>query len=158
MKSSVDVHNFLQEKNIKHEIFLLPVSVKTAKRAAALAGLDIKEIAKVTLFFADNKPFCAVTPGHCHLSYQKIKKELGAREIKLSNADSLVQLTDYIVGATPPFAFKQKIETLVDKRLIIQEVVYTGSGELNSMLKIRSKDLIKAAEARIVDIVREKES
>jgi prolyl-tRNA editing enzyme YbaK/EbsC (Cys-tRNA(Pro) deacylase) len=42
----------------------------------------------------------------------------------------------------------------IDLHALREDVVYTGGGEPNMILKIRSYDLVRATDAEIVDIIR----
>ena len=157
MRSSVDVHNYLQNKDIPHEIFLVNNATKTAERAAALLRLRPSEVAKSILFLAEEKPILAVIPGDKKVNYKKLKHVLGTDHVHLAPAQSLRDLTGYLIGATPPLAHQTKMQVLIDEGIMDHEVIYTGGGELNAMLKIRPQDLKKVSEAKIADITQDLE-
>ncbi|RJQ32149.1 MAG: hypothetical protein C4562_03720 [Actinobacteria bacterium] len=152
MKLGLDVHNYLQDKAIKHEIFLIDEPAKTAKRAAAILGLKLQEIVKSIILKIDDKPFNAIIPGNKKVSLKKVKNLFADAKIKLVNSDEAVDLTGYMLGATPPVAHKASTQTIIDESLMGNEVLYTGSGELNAMLKIRPEDLVEVTEAIVADI------
>lgn len=152
MRTSVDVHNFLQDKNVQHEIFLVDDPIKTAERAAALLRLDPSEVAKSVLFFASKEPVLVIVSGNKRVSYKKLKKVLGTSKVYLADARSLVTITGYVVGATPPLAHQVKMRTLIDQGIMDVNVLYTGGGEVNAMLKIKPEDLKKVTQGQIVDV------
>jgi len=152
MRTSVDVHNYLQARDIPHEIFLLNSPTRTAERAAALLGLNLCEIIKTVIFFIDGEPVAVVTCGDKKVSYKKLKKVLGTSRVRLATPEEVVELTGYVVGATPPFCFENKIRILIDKSVLDVEVVYTGGGEINAMLKMKSQDLQGVTQGEIVDV------
>ena len=154
MLSSVDVHNYLQTANIPHELSRMPESARTAARAAAVLGLHSHQVVKSVLFAADGRPVMAMIPGDATVDYAKFKTELGARRLRLLNADEVRQLTGYLIGCTPPVALKAGVPKYIDLRALREDVVYTGGGEPGMILKIRSYDLVRAADAEVVDIIR----
>lgn len=154
MLSSVDVHNFLQTANIAHELSRMPESARTASRAAAVLGLPPHQVVKSVFFMADEKAVMALVPGDATVDYSKFKAELGARSLRLLNADEVRQLTGYLIGCTPPVALKSDMPAYIDLRALREDVVYTGGGEPGMILKIRSYDLVRAADAEVVDIIR----
>ncbi len=70
----------------------------------------------------------------------------------MASVEEVVRITGYTLGATPPVALAQPARVLMDKRILENEVVYTGGGDVTAVLKIRSEDLKKVAQAEVVDI------
>lgn len=152
MKTSVDVHNFLLSCNIPHEIVPLDTPILTAERAAALLKLEIGEITKSVILITDGEPVIAIVSGDKHVDLEKVRRQLGASEIRLAESKELVELTGYPGGATPPLAHDTKLKTLIDSKVMKADVVYTGGGDVTSILKIRSTDLQKITDSQIADI------
>lgn len=158
MRSSVDVHNLLEDQGIRHEIFLVESPAKTAERAAALLQLKPSEVAKSVLFLAEAQPVLVILPGSKRVNYKKLKKVLGTNKVYLAEARQVVDLTGYVLGATPPLAHENKVRTLMDRSLLEVEVLYTGGGEPNAMLKIKPQDLKKVTAAEIVEVAQDFEA
>ncbi|MGQ9476530.1 MAG: aminoacyl-tRNA deacylase [Actinomycetota bacterium] len=154
MLSSVDVHNHLQNADIPHELRRIPEPARTAQRAAAVLGLQPHQVIKSILFRADGRPVLVMVPGDRTVDYAKLKKELKASRLRLLSADEVRQLTGYLIGCTPPVALKTEMPKYIDLQALREDVVYTGGGEPEMILKIRSYDLVRATEAEIVDVVR----
>jgi len=152
MKASVDVHNFLQVKEIPHEIFLINSPTRTAERTAAVLGLQLEEVIKSVVFVANSKPVLVILPGDRRASYKKLKNALGASKLKLASGQEVTDLTGYVLGATPPLAHQTDLSTVVDQSVMDKGVLYTGGGEVNALLKIRPQDLVRATEARVADV------
>lgn len=154
MLSSVDVHNYLQTASIPHELSSMPELARTAERAAVVLGLPPHQVIKSVLFIAGTDPVMVMIPGDCMVDYAKLKAELDAPSLRLINADEVRQLTGYLIGCTPPVALKTEMPKYIDLHALREDVVYTGGGEPNMILKIRSYDLVRAADAEVVDIIR----
>lgn len=152
MKTSVDVHNYLQVEEIPHEIFLLNSPAKTAERTAALLGLHLDEVVKSVVFMVKDKPILTIVPGDRRASYKKVKEILGVSKLRLASSQEVTDLTGYVLGATPPLAHRTSLYTLIDQSIVDKKVLYTGGGEVNAMLKIRPQDLIRATEGKVADI------
>ena len=152
MKASVDVHNFLQVKEIPHEIFLINSPTRTAEKTAAVLGLQLEEVIKSVVFVANSKPVLVILPGDRRASYKKLKNALGASKLKLASGQEVTDLTGYVLGATPPLAHQTDLSTVVDQSVMDKGVLYTGGGEVNALLKIRPQDLVRATEARVADV------
>lgn len=152
MRNSIDVHNHLQNKEIQHEIFLVEDPIKTAERAAALLRLEPCKVIKSLIFLIDEEPVLVIVPGNRRACYKKLKNSLGASKVIFANVQNVVDITGYMIGTTPPVAHQTVLRTLIDRRVLIEDVIYTGGGELNAILKIRSQDLEKVTNAQIADV------
>lgn len=155
MFSSVDVHNYLQTANIPHELRRVPEPARTASRAAAMLGLEPHQVIKSIFFIADRNPVMVMIPGGTMVDYSKLKAELGVSGLRLPSADEVRQLTGYLIGCTPPVALKSDLPKYIDLYALREDVVYTGGGEPDMILKIRSYDLVRAADAEVVDVIRQ---
>ncbi len=152
MRTSVDVHNFLISQGTLHEICLLGGPAMTAERASALMGINLAEIVKSVIVFVDGEPLLVLVPGDKRANYKRIKKYLGAKRVRLALPEEVVEITGYVIGATPPLAFQRNLQTLMDERVLRQDVIYTASGEVSSILKIRPEDLKEVTNAEVADI------
>jgi Cys-tRNA(Pro) deacylase len=132
----------------------MPESARTAARAAAVLGLQPHQVVKSILFLACGRPIMAMIPGDATVDYSKLKTETGARRLRLLSADEVRQLTGYLIGWTPPVALQTGMRKYIDLHALREDVVYTGGGEPGMILKIRSYDLVRAADAEVVDIIR----
>ncbi len=154
MRTSVDVHNHLQTLDIPHELSKLASAARSVEQIAAQLGLESHQIIKVVVFLADSGPLAVLIPGDRKVDFNKLKKVAGVSSLKLANQDEVRELTGYLVGYTPPVAWTKDLPAYIDLQALREDVVYGGSGEPHSILKIRSYDLVRAADAEVVDIVK----
>lgn len=152
MRTSVDVHNFLQSQGIPHEISLIEVPTKTTAIAASLLGLDRSEVGKTLLVEADGRPMVVVLPGDRRLDTRKLKRITGAGDIKFAEPEAAASMTGYFPHNVPPIAHASDLPIYVDIRLLSVPLIYTCGGQDNTVLKIKPVDLISAGSAHIVDI------
>lgn len=152
MRTCVDLHNYLQSRDVPHEISLIEIPARTADMAAITLGLDKSEVGKTLIVEADDESVVVVIPGSRRLDVRKLKQVTGASKIKLMNSDDAVSATGYIAGSFPPLAHVESMQIYVDHRLLRVPVIYTCGGQSNAVLKIRPVDLIEAGNARIVDV------
>ena len=62
------------------------------------------------------------------------------------------QLTEYLAEATPPVGLPERFTVVMDRGLAGQPVLYFPGGEATAVLKVRGKDLVRAAEAKVARI------
>jgi prolyl-tRNA editing enzyme YbaK/EbsC (Cys-tRNA(Pro) deacylase) len=153
MYSSLNVHNRLQELDVPHEIFKLAGPAGSLEQAAAALGLDLAQMARVELYRLDGEPVMVVLPADRRVDEEKLIAVSSSSEIKRIPGEDVPSLSGYIAGALPPVAHKIEMAAYIDYYTLREDVVYTGSGELSAILKIRSYDLVRATGGETVDIV-----
>ena len=77
MRSCSDVHNYLLEQGVAHEIAHLPALSSTARRAAALLGVPPREVVKSQLFDTGRGPVVCLVPGDARVDHARLSTELG---------------------------------------------------------------------------------
>ena len=152
MKTSVDVHNVLGEKNIPHEVIPLSCPISSAEKMAAILSLPPSEVVKSILFMTDGEPLLVLLSAEKMICYKKLKRAIEASDIRFATPQELIDITGYVLGATPPVAHKTSIRTIMDDSLKMQNVIYTSAGELNAVLKMRVLDLEKATCAKVCNL------
>jgi len=145
MRSCTDVHNFLHEEDVAHEIIHLPALADTARRAADLLGVSPAEVVKTLLFHLDTRPAVVLVPGDRLASPELIRRVAGCSEVALARPFEVLQLTGFRAGALPPCGLAVQVDTFADPEVFARPVVYCGGGTTTTMLKIRSEDLRRVA-------------
>lgn len=154
MRTSVDVHNFLQDKGIAHEIVLLDGEARDAAHAAALCGLKLQEMAETHIWEADGTPVAVVAPGGGAVSADRIATLLGAKECRPLDRRAAALVSDYAPGAVPPVAHKTPTTLVVDAQFAQAHCLYASAGEHGAVLKVRLNDLVERAGARIARVTK----
>jgi len=152
MRSCSDVHNYLLEQGVAHEIVQLPALSTTVRRAAALLGVPAREVVKSQLFETEVGPVVCLVPGDRHVDHALLRAELGCRDVTPAAADEVVSLTGYRPGALPPCGLAAELPVLADPAVFDLPVIYCGGGTTTTILKIRSADLRLAIGARVAAI------
>jgi len=146
MLSEKDLEKFLKEKNVNFELIEFKESVMSSESAASkVDGIIVKSI----LLICDNEPIICILLGKDKIDFEKIKKELNCKEVRLAKAKEVKEVTGYDIGAVPPVGHKQKIKTIVDtkvSKLNEDELIYCGGGSHYHLLKIRKDNLMKTLE------------
>ncbi len=152
MRSCSDVHNYLIEEGVAHEIVHLPAPSTTARRAADLLGVTPREIVKSLLFVTDAGPVLCLVPGDSQVDTVQLLTALDCRSAVLAPPPEVATLTGYRPGAVPPCGLPGGIPVVVDPEVFVEPVVYCGGGTTTTMLKIRSTDLRDALSPRVAGI------
>ena len=91
----------------------------------------------------------AVIGGGTRLSYKKIKQGLGLKNISLATPEQVLEATGAGVGTVS--LVNPGLPTIIDQRLLEQDMVYGGCGVPQRTLCIRAADLVAVTGARVFD-------
>jgi len=95
----------------------------------------------------------AILKGEDRASPQKIGKLLGIPTPRLATPGEILALSGYPCGGTPSFGFSALF--LVDERVLERDIVYTGGGDENALMRVSPSELLRANGGRVADIRRE---
>ena len=152
MRTSVDVHNFLVEREAPHELVPLKGRVRSPKRVAAVLGLPPRQVGRVVLFEADEGPVAALIPASLEPNPSRVAGAAGVGELTETPPERASDLTGFLPEAMPPAGLPDGTTVVMDSRLSLQEVLYFPGGEATSVLKIRPDDLTRATKATVARI------
>jgi Cys-tRNA(Pro)/Cys-tRNA(Cys) deacylase len=84
------------------------------------------------------------------VSTSRVAKFLGVAEVRIATPEEIIERTGYPCGGTPSYGYPARF--LVDERVLQKDIVYTGGGSVNSLVRIRSADLLRANGGQVVRI------
>jgi prolyl-tRNA editing enzyme YbaK/EbsC (Cys-tRNA(Pro) deacylase) len=152
VRTSVDVHNFLVEREIPHEVISATGRFRTPERMAAVLELPSDEVGKVVVFEGQSGPVAAIVPAGSEPDPARLSKATGQANLLAASDDRAFELTEYLPEALPPVGLPPSFTTVVHRSLARDEVLYLPGGEARAVLKIRGKDLVKATNAKVAAI------
>jgi prolyl-tRNA editing enzyme YbaK/EbsC (Cys-tRNA(Pro) deacylase) len=143
MLSEKDLEKFLKERGVDFELIEFKETVMNSESAAKKTnGIVVKSI----LLICDDEPILCILFGRDKIDFEKVKKEMNWKDMRLAKAKEVKEITGYDIGAVPPVGHKQKIRTIVDKKvseLNDSEIIYCGGGSHYHLLKISKSTLFK---------------
>ncbi|HUG87616.1 MAG TPA: YbaK/EbsC family protein [Actinomycetota bacterium] len=152
MRTAVDVHNYLVERDVPHELVPTQGRVRAPERVAAVLGLEPEQVGRVRLFETMNGGVVAALVPAGHDPDPERVRAAGGGEVTELEDERATDLTQFLPEAMPPVALPEDTTTILDERLAAQEVLYFPGGEATSLLKIRPEDLLAATEARVAPL------
>jgi Cys-tRNA(Pro)/Cys-tRNA(Cys) deacylase len=153
VRTSVDVHNFLVERDIPHELFSAKGRFRVPERIATVLDLPPDQVGKVVIFEGKSGPVAAVVPIGTDVDLRRLAKASGHRGVGQAAEGRSLELTEYLKEATPPVGLPGRFVVVVDRSLARDDVLYFPGGEARAVLKIRGRDLVTATGARVASIV-----
>lgn len=114
----------------------------------------LEEMAPTFILKTEQGFLAAIISGAARMSYKKIKKALGLRDVSLTDADTVRQVTGSEVGSVS--LVQTELPTILDERLVQIGVGYGGCGVPRHTLRINVDDLVRITHARVFDFTKPK--
>jgi prolyl-tRNA editing enzyme YbaK/EbsC (Cys-tRNA(Pro) deacylase) len=150
----LDLQRFLDGNQITATILPMQEHTPTVPEAARVLGVEANQIIKSLVFIVKDKPLLVINNGLARVDRGKIAAHLavGKKQVKFATADQALALTGYIVGSMPPFGHHQKLPTLIDPAVLAWEIIFGGGGDIDAMMRLSSKELIRVTGAEILPV------
>jgi len=152
VRTSVDVHNFLLERDAPHEVFLARGRLRSADRIAAVLDLSPDEVGRVVVFETPKGPVAAVVASDREPDPARVAKAVQVPKAMPVSPERAAQITDYLAQAIPPTGLPKGVRVLLDRDLNREDVLYFPAGEPRAVLKIRGVDLRRATRAKVARV------
>ncbi|MCE0493151.1 YbaK/EbsC family protein [Vibrio salinus] len=160
MNALFDVETFLAASGIPYESVFFKVERHDTSICVNDGEIDPHTIYK-TLALTGNTtgPIIAVVPLDCRLSYKKLAKVSGNKKVGLIPDQQLEQTTGYIHGTNNPLGiwFTKQYPIYIDQQSIEPKRIYISNGHLGRGVKIDIIHLTDLVDARLYDLIEEKE-
>jgi prolyl-tRNA editing enzyme YbaK/EbsC (Cys-tRNA(Pro) deacylase) len=124
----------------------------TAEAAADAIGCETSQIVKSMVFICDGLPVLALVPGDRRADAAKIAAAVGAGYARMARPDEVVAATGFEPGAVAPFPAPNVSRVLLDRELLLQEIVWIGAGSSRHMAGLTPMDLMRLAGGMPVDL------
>lgn len=142
---------FLQDNNIQGEHLSFNQSCHSVEDAARAANANTDYFVKnICMIDSNGNLIVAIVKGEDRASTSRVEKALNIERPWTATPDEILQKTGYPCGGTPSFGYDAKF--LIDPRVMEKDVVYTGGGSENSLVKISTKELQRANSGEIVRV------
>ena len=152
MRTSVDVHNHLVERDTAHELFNVRGRFRSAERLASVLDLPPDQVGKVVVFESDGGPVAALVSSQGDPDPKRLARAAKVEQVRKATMARTSQLTEYLAEATPPVGLPERFTVVMDRALAGQPVLYFPGGEATAVLKVRGKDLVRASGAKVAKI------
>ena len=154
MRTSVDVHNFLLERDVPHELVPTRGRLRSPARTAAVLGLPPEQVGRVALFESEEGLVAALVPATRDADARAAGAAAGRSILGAVPVDRATALTEFLAEAMPPVGLPEGTAVVIDEALGGQEVLYFPGGEPSTMLKIRAADLVRATGGEVAPVAR----
>ncbi|PSG97074.1 hypothetical protein BRD56_07430 [Thermoplasmatales archaeon SW_10_69_26] len=157
MRDSSDVERTAEELRIQADLHAQLQDASTVQAAADALDVEADQIGKsIVLMVADEEPVVVLVRGPDVVSLEKVADHVSVdaeENVRLAEPDEIQSFTGYPVGAVPPIGHERPLRTLIDQRVLDQDMVYVGGGSEDVMLEIKAADLRKLPDVSKGDFV-----
>jgi Cys-tRNA(Pro)/Cys-tRNA(Cys) deacylase len=157
MRTSVDVHNFLLERDVPHELVSLRGRLRSPGRMARIAavlGLPPEQVGKVVVLRGSRDLIAVLVPSDRDADLRRVAVAARTPTLEELTSDQITDLTDYFSESVPPAGLPNGTVVVMDRTLAQQEILYFAGGEPTTVLKIRPDDLLRAAGAKVARVAK----
>jgi prolyl-tRNA editing enzyme YbaK/EbsC (Cys-tRNA(Pro) deacylase) len=151
--SAQKIQDVLHSLGYNYTIVEHAESTRTAQEASDRAGCELGQIVKSLIFRGkeSGKPIIVLTSGANRVDEKRIREYAG-EGIGKADADFVRAVTGFAIGGVPPVGHIQKIETYMDEDFLQYEMVWAAAGTPNAIFELKTSDLQKMTEAKIVRV------
>ena len=147
----------LDRLGIPYELLTYPVdeSDLSAAHVAEVTGIPLERIYKTLVVRGDRTGvFMAVVPGAGELDLKAAAAASGNKRAEMVHLKEVFDLTGYVRGGCSPLGAKKPYPVYCDESILHHEHVCVSAGRRGEQFSLAPADLIRAAAATAVPLVR----
>ena len=146
----------LDKLGIEYEIKTYEVDEDdlSAVHVAQVIGMDISTIFKTIVTRGDKTGvLMAVIGGGNEINLKSLAKASGNKSVSMIALKELLPLTGYVRGGCSPLGAKKNYPVYIDANALEQEKISVSAGLRGMQIIISPKDLIKATNATVANLI-----
>jgi len=144
-----ELRKLLAANGAEHEILSHDETFHSAEDGVAQGLGDLRDMAPTFILKTENGFMAAIISGETRLSYKKIKKRFGLKNVSLAKPEQVEETTGAQVGYVS--LINPELPTIIDRRLAGLDKVFGGCGVPKFSLRISAADLVRITGATVFD-------
>ena len=149
-------HLYLDEHNIPYEAkSFSPETEKGAANVANVLDFPERQAVKTLIFQVVDSEECVLVMlgGDQNAISGNLKRAIGSRNIRMAPPEKVKEVTGYIIGSIPAFGWQPEgFRTFLEATLTEEPILGTGAGQWGEEIMITPENLIKASNAKVVNL------
>ncbi len=142
---------FLQEKNIVYTPYQYTYEEQGGtKQTAQELNTDEHAVIKTLVLASEKEVYIVLMHGDMEISIKEFSRILNIKKIEMCRAEVAIKSTGYQFGGTSPFGTKKQLPIYAEESIFDIDEIYINGGKQGFILKINSKDLLKAFDVKKV--------
>ena len=140
---------YMREGNVPGEHLTFSEPTRSVAEAAKAAGVTPQDFVKnICMIDSNGSLVVGIVKGEDRVSTSRVAKLLDVETVRIATPDEILAKTGYPCGGTPSYGYHARF--LIDERVFQKDIVFTGGGSVNSLVKIRPSDLLRANRGEVV--------
>ena len=145
MSDATPVTRHLDRIGIPYRTFRHPGPVASLEQAARERNQQPQQVIRSIVFRVGEGVFVlALMAGEQQVSWRALRRYLGQSRLSMATEPELIQYTGYVAGAVSPFGLPAPMRTLIDERVLKNDVISIGSGQRGLTVIMTTADLRRA--------------
>ncbi len=145
----IQLKAYLDRVGITYTILVHELNISTAQDGTETGLGTLSAMAPTFILKTETGYLAAIIRGDTRLSYKKIKRKLGLKNISLATPEEVKRLTGSEVGYVA--LVNPGLQTIVDRRVTEVTQIYGGSGEPKHTLQVSPQSVIMITQAQVFD-------
>ena len=142
---------FMRDHRIRAEHLVFEQSCHSVAEAARAVHARAEDFVKnICMVDTQGNLVLAIVKGEDKASPSTVATVLHLERARIATPEEILEKTGYPCGGVPSFGYSARF--LIDPKVMEKEVVYSGGGSENSLVKISSKELQRANSGLIVRV------
>jgi Cys-tRNA(Pro) deacylase len=148
------VERFIRDYNVNGELLKLDRYAKSSEDASQALGIPKDHILKTIIVIGSNNiPYAILLPGDKKISYDRLKKTLKVRDVKLASFEDVKNITGLEPGEVSPFTEEVKrLTCILDSSAARRDIVVVGGGSHYTLIKTRVSEIIRVLKPIVAEI------
>lgn len=129
----------------------------TIQDADTHLNFPVEQLLKTIAFRVKNRGWVlAALCGYAQVDYKRLAAAVGVSRDKLMRLapEEVQSELGYELGGVAPFALNSQTEVLLDSGALDWPLIFCGTGRLDRTLEIAPRELVRVAEARVVQLAK----
>lgn len=153
MSGTRRVEDYLTSHRVAHQLHRHRSAAFTAAEVGHLEAVPETMVAKPVLVWAGGRLLMFVVPASSWVDLAKAAQALGVPQVTLAHEDEIAaRFPDCKPGATPPFGNLYGVPVYVDRTLGDNRTVFFLAGTHQDVVEAGFSDLVRLADAAVVDV------
>jgi Cys-tRNA(Pro) deacylase len=127
----------------------------TAVSAEALEVPEHEVVKTLVMQDEQAKPLIVLMHGDRKVSTKNLARQARRKSIEPCRPDVAQRHTGYQVGGTSPFGTRKRLPVYMERSIAALPAIYINGGRRGLLVKIRTEDLVKALQPKLVEVALE---
>ena len=148
------VQHALQDLGFEARMLIHDESTHTAVEAAHAAGCKLGQIVKTLVVEVGGSPMLVLVSGDRKLDDRLLAARLGVgrKQVKLANAERVLELTGYPVGGVSPFGMPAPLPVLVDESFNRFDELWLAGGTASAIFPMPLPDALRLTNGQLAEV------